>query len=123
MSTTDRRLSSRIAETVHMFKLSQVREMREITQTELARRMKVAPSSIAGYEASTDPKLGTVARYAEALGGYLLNLVTLPEPDGSWTTYIIRTPADTRRKLPVEFITGRRPSHDERDANHAALMG
>lgn len=123
MSTTDRRLTSRIGETVHMFKLSQVREMREITQHEMARRMKVAPSSIAGYEASTDPKLGTVARYAEALGGYLLNIVALPEPDGTWTPYVVRTPADTRRKLPVEFITGRRPMHDDRDATHAPPVG
>ena len=65
-----------------------LRKARELTQVELARKLGLSQSSVAGIEARTDLQLSTLAKYIKALGGELevravwpggsFNLLALP---------------------------------------------
>ncbi|MEY8711669.1 transcriptional regulator [Mangrovibacter phragmitis] len=76
-------MQARVAERVEtasiQIALSMLREELNISQTELAAAMGVKQPSVARIEqAGNDPRLSTLKRYVQALGGELSLDVTLP---------------------------------------------
>src|SRR5262249_54622250 len=51
--------------------LSRIREDRDVTQSQLARKLGVAQATISGIERRKDIQLSTLQRFIEALGGIL----------------------------------------------------
>lgn len=73
------RVAERVEEVSTQIALSMLRDELNISQTELAAAMGVKQPSIARIEqADNDPRLSTLKRYVQALGGELSLDVTLP---------------------------------------------
>ena len=73
------RVGERVEEVSTQIALSMLRDELNISQTELAAAMGVKQPSIARIEqADNDPRLSTLKRYVQALGGELSLDVTLP---------------------------------------------
>lgn len=77
--------------------LVEARKEQGLTQVEVARRMGVGQSTVAGFEsAESDPRVGTLQRYARAVNRRLDGWVTTPldarfatrNPDQGRTTYL-----------------------------------
>jgi transcriptional regulator with XRE-family HTH domain len=61
--------------------LVQVREKRDLTQSEVADRMETTQSSVSSFERlSGDPKVSTLLRYADAVGADLDFIVAAVDP-------------------------------------------
>ncbi|HET6612634.1 MAG TPA: helix-turn-helix domain-containing protein [Kofleriaceae bacterium] len=58
-----------VADEAVKINLAKIRELIGITQAEMAERLDISQSSMSRSEASTDPKLSTLRRHIEALGG------------------------------------------------------
>ncbi len=69
-ANVERHRQEAVAEIV-AYKLAEVRKLRSITQTELARTLGVAQPSISNLEHTQDSLLSTLRSYVEALGGRL----------------------------------------------------
>jgi transcriptional regulator with XRE-family HTH domain len=94
MSTLNELMASRSAESKARIKertdklrreiiLSKLREEFSLSQTELAIAMGVKQPTLAKIErTSNDPKLSTLKRYVEAMGGKLSLTVELPNGEG-----------------------------------------
>jgi DNA-binding XRE family transcriptional regulator len=74
-----RRDAGRIAKR-HMA-LRELREARNRTQVALARKLGVKQVSISRLESRSDPRLSTLEKYIDAIGGRLHLIVEFPEHD------------------------------------------
>jgi DNA-binding XRE family transcriptional regulator len=63
------RVDEWVAEESLKLNLQRVRELVGLTQEELAERLEVSQGTLSRAERSTDPKLSTLRRHVEALGG------------------------------------------------------
>lgn len=73
------RVAERVEEASIQIALGALREELNISQTELATLMGIKQPSVARIEqADNDPRLSTLKRYVQALGGELSLDVTLP---------------------------------------------
>jgi predicted transcriptional regulator len=63
------RVDAWVAEESAKIHLSKVRELLGLTQEEMAERLKMSQSALSRAESSDDPKLSTIRRHVEALGG------------------------------------------------------
>jgi len=63
------RVDAWVAEESLAINLQKVRELVGLTQEELAQRLELSQGSLSRAERSTDPKLSTLRKYVEALGG------------------------------------------------------
>lgn len=69
-ANVERHRQEAVAEIV-AYKLAELRKLRSITQTELARTLGVAQPSISNVEHGGDALISTLRSYVEALGGRL----------------------------------------------------
>jgi predicted transcriptional regulator len=58
-----------VAEEAVEINLRKIRELIGITQKEMAKKLKIEQGTLSRAERSADPKLSTLRRYVEALGG------------------------------------------------------
>lgn len=61
--------------------LRELREARRQTQTSLARRLGVKQVNISRLESRADPRLSTLTKYIDAMGGRLHLIVEFPEQE------------------------------------------
>jgi DNA-binding Xre family transcriptional regulator len=73
------RVEKRVAETLATLPLDKMRKARELTQSELAARMKIAQSEVSKIESRSDMYLSTLREYVESLGGHLVLRAEFPE--------------------------------------------
>jgi DNA-binding XRE family transcriptional regulator len=74
-----RRSAKRIAK--QHLALRELREARRQTQTSLARRLGVKQVNISRLESRADPRLSTLTKYIDAMGGRLHLIVEFPEQE------------------------------------------
>jgi DNA-binding XRE family transcriptional regulator len=74
-------LDARLA--LHARTLRELRKARELTQTQLAKSLRVSQAQVSRVESQTDLYLSTLRSYVEAMGGELELRVVFG--DGSWT--------------------------------------
>jgi predicted transcriptional regulator len=63
------RVDAWVADSSAKIDLAKVRELLGLTQEEMAERLKMSQSALSRAETSEDPKLSTLRRHVEALGG------------------------------------------------------
>ena len=63
------RIRAWVAEESIAISLAKVRELVGLTQAEVAERLKISQGSLSRAEASADPRLSTLRREIEAMGG------------------------------------------------------
>jgi predicted transcriptional regulator len=63
------RVDAWVADESAKINLGKVRELLGLTQEEMAERLKLSQSALSRAESSQDPKLSTLRRHVEALGG------------------------------------------------------
>lgn len=90
-----RRSAKRIAQ--QHLALRELRETRRQTQVALARRLGVKQVSISRLESRADPRLSTLTKYIDAMGGRLHLIVEFPEQEPIVLRGVGR-PAATARK-------------------------
>ena len=56
-----------------------LRKARELTQVEIAEKLGISQSSVAGIESRTELQISTLAKYIRALGGELQMLAVFPD--------------------------------------------
>jgi DNA-binding XRE family transcriptional regulator len=56
-----------------------LRKARELTQVEMAEKLGVSQSSVAGIESRTELQISTLAKYIRAMGGELQMLAVFPD--------------------------------------------
>lgn len=61
------------------YRLAELRQMREVTQVELAKALKTSQPNVSRIEAGEDALLSTVRQYVEGLGGRLELCVVFDE--------------------------------------------
>ena len=71
--------------------LAELRKLAGLTQTQLARRLRVSPQSVQKLEVQPDPKLSSLRRYVEALDGGGLE-VRVGLPRHGWMTLRLPEP-------------------------------
>ncbi|MFI4998723.1 MAG: helix-turn-helix domain-containing protein [Reyranellales bacterium] len=74
-----RRTGSRVAK--HHMALRELRQARNRTQVSMARRLGVKQVNISRLESREDPRLSTLTRYIDAMGGRLHLIVEFPEQE------------------------------------------
>ena len=90
-----RRSASRIARQ-HMA-LRELRQARLQTQVSMARRLGVKQVNISRLESRADPRLSTLTKYIDAMGGRLHLIVEFPEQEPVMLRGIGRPPARARK--------------------------
>lgn len=91
-----RRSAKRIAK--QHLALRELREARRQTQVSLARRLGVKQVSISRLEGRADPRLSTLTRYIDAMGGRLHLIVEFPEQEPVLLRDVGRPASSPRKK-------------------------
>lgn len=91
-----RRSANRIAKQ-HMA-LKELRQARNRTQVSIARRLGVKQVNISRLEGRDDPRLSTLTKYIDAMGGRLHLIVEFPEQEPVMLRGIGRIPPKPRKK-------------------------
>jgi DNA-binding phage protein len=91
-----RRSASRIAR--HHMALRELRQSRRQTQVSIARRLGVKQVNISRLESREDPRLSTLAKYIDAMGGRLHLIVEFPEQEPVMLRGVGRPISRTRKK-------------------------
>jgi DNA-binding XRE family transcriptional regulator len=73
------RIETRVKQAISEMALDELREARELTQSELAEILGVDQGSISRLEHRTDIYISTLRRYVEAMGGSLQIRAVFPE--------------------------------------------
>lgn len=88
--------------------LTQLRELRDISQKQIAAILGIDPSGVSRYESSRDPMLSTCNNFIKAMGGHGYLVAAFPEPDGRTVRYFIRTRDDDSRIVRSSSVFGAR---------------
>ncbi len=91
-----RRTAARIAQR-HMA-LRELRQARNRTQVSMARSLGVKQVNISRLESREDPRLSTLTRYIDAMGGRLHLIVEFPEQEPVMLRGVGRTPSKPKKK-------------------------
>jgi DNA-binding phage protein len=91
-----RRTASRIAKR-HMA-LRELRQARNRTQVSIARRLGVKQVNISRLESRADPRLSTLTKYIDAMGGRLHLIVEFPEQEPVMLRGVGRTPSKPKKR-------------------------
>ena len=91
-----RRTANRIAKR-HMA-LKELRQARNRTQVSMARRLGVKQVNISRLESREDPRLSTLTKYIDAMGGRLHLIVEFPEQEPVMLRGIGHTPSKPKKK-------------------------
>ncbi|MCX7364702.1 MAG: helix-turn-helix transcriptional regulator [Alphaproteobacteria bacterium] len=78
--------------------LRELREARNRTQVAIARKLGVRQVSISRLESREDPRLSTLTRYIDAMGGQLHLIVEFPEQEPVMLRDVGRRQAKPRKK-------------------------
>ncbi|MBM3648455.1 MAG: helix-turn-helix transcriptional regulator [Alphaproteobacteria bacterium] len=78
--------------------LRELRQARNRTQVSVARRLGVKQVSISRLESRDDPRLSTLTRYIDAIGGRLHLIVEFPEHEPVLLTGVARNRLKAKRK-------------------------
>lgn len=81
----------------HMM-LRELREARNRTQVAMARKLGVKQVSISRLESREDPRLSTLTRYIDAMGGQLHLIVEFPEQEPVMLRGVGRRQAKPKKK-------------------------
>lgn len=82
----------------HHMALRELRQTRLQTQVAMARRLGVKQVSISRLESRADPRLSTLTKYIDAMGGRLHLVVEFPEQEPVVLRDVGRPPARTKKK-------------------------
>jgi predicted transcriptional regulator len=75
------RIAAMKAEMVHEMSLAELRQARELTQTQLAAALETTQPGISRIEHQTDLYVSTLRSYVEALGGQLMVKAIFPDDE------------------------------------------
>ena len=89
------------------FTLARLRKTRGVSQTVLARRIGVGPSTLSGLESGRDPRVSSLAAYVHHLGGEMVHVAVFKEPDGTISKMLLQLPGDYRRSPGTDFFAKR----------------
>ena len=78
--------------------LRELREARSRTQVAMARKLGVKQVSISRLESRADPRLSTLTKYIDAMGGRLHLVVEFPEQEPVVLRDVGRTPTRAKKK-------------------------
>jgi DNA-binding phage protein len=78
--------------------LRELRQARNRTQVSIARRLGVKQVNISRLESREDPRLSTLTKYIDAMGGRLHLIVEFPEQEPVMLRGIGRTAAKAKKK-------------------------
>lgn len=78
--------------------LRELREARNRTQVAIARKLGVRQVSISRLESREDPRLSTLTRYIDAMGGQLHLIVEFPAQEPVMLRGVGRRPAKPKKK-------------------------
>ena len=78
--------------------LRELRQARNRTQVSMAKRLGVKQVSISRLESRADPRLSTLTRYIDAMGGQLHLIVEFPEHEPVLLRNVGKTRAKTKNK-------------------------
>jgi transcriptional regulator with XRE-family HTH domain len=73
------RVETRVEEALRAMPLDELREARELTQTELAQVLQVSQGAVSKVERRTDMYISTLRSYVRAVGGDLQIRAVFPE--------------------------------------------
>jgi transcriptional regulator with XRE-family HTH domain len=73
-----------------LFDLVRLRSARGVSQKAIAAKLNLCPSGISRYEGASNPRIGTLRRYAEALEGELVIAVLFQNADGTTARYLLQ---------------------------------
>ncbi len=73
------RVEARVREALKGMPLEELREARELTQTQLARVLQVSQGAVSKVERRTDMYISTLRSYVQAIGGDLQIKAVFPE--------------------------------------------
>ena len=82
----------------HHMALRELRQTRLQTQATMARRLGVKQVSISRLESRADPRLSTLTKYIDAMGGRLHLVVEFPEQEPVVLRDVGRAPARPKKK-------------------------
>ena len=91
-----RRTANRIAKR-HMA-LKELRQARNRTQVSMARRLGVKQVNISRLESREDPRLSTLTKYIDAMGGRLHLIVEFPEQEPVMLRGVGSAPSKAKKK-------------------------
>ena len=78
--------------------LRELREVRNRTQVAMARKLGVRQVSISRLESREDPRLSTLTKYIDAMGGQLHLIVEFPEQEPVMLRGVGSRPAKPKKK-------------------------
>lgn len=78
--------------------LRELREARNRTQVAIARKLGVKQVSISRLESRDDPRLSTLTKYIDAMGGRLHLIVEFPEHEPVMLRGVGKKPANSKKK-------------------------
>ncbi len=78
--------------------LRELRQARNRTQVSMAKRLGVKQVSISRLESREDPRLSTLTKYIDAMGGRLHLIVEFPEQEPVMLRGVGRTSRETKEK-------------------------
>ena len=78
--------------------LRELRQARNRTQVSMAKRLGVKQVSISRLESRADPRLSTLTKYIDAMGGQLHLIVEFPEHEPVLLRNVGKTRAKTKNK-------------------------